>query len=343
MIRFVGEKVRVPLHLPNGDLSVVEVELRQDPLSGEQCRITPRRPATRLKRRHARDSADGPPVETGPCPLCPDKLRTRTPRLDPAIFDEERLRKGEAVLLPNLYPYGRWSAVVSLTETHWVPLEDYTIGQYTNGLGVAVDYAKALVRAGHGPWVSITQNHLPTSGATLLHPHLQVHVDERPNNFFSRVSHAAARHRERDREDYFEALVDAERGGDRWISEEDGLAWLSPFVPRGFFEFWALLPSKRSLFALAPTEIEALSAGLCSIFAFYRTLGWDAFNLALCTHEAPESELPVWLRVLLRGRFSSYARSDVSFHEKLLEEMSLSVSPEESAQLYRSYLDGKSL
>ena len=340
MIRFVREKIQVPLHLPEGITALVDVELRRDPLCGEQCRITPRRPSTRLKGHRTGSSEAGPPVESSPCPLCPAAVKDSTPRLDPAIFAEERLRRGEAVLFPNLYPYGRWSAVVALTHAHWVALDEYSARQYADGLGVAIEYAKALIEAGHGPWVSITQNHLPTAGATLLHPHLQVHVDERPNNFFARVSAAAARHRERENEDYFEALLAAERGGDRWIAESDRVAWLSPFAPRGFFEFWALLPSERSLFGLTAGELDALSQELCSSFAFYRRLGWDAFNLALCTHEAPESDLPVWLRVVLRGRFSSHARSDVSFHEKLLEEMSMSISPEEYTRLYRGFRDG---
>jgi UDPglucose--hexose-1-phosphate uridylyltransferase len=338
MIRFIADKIPVPLYLADGREQRVEVELRRDPLSGEQCRITPRRPSTRPARKGAREDAPaGPPVEGRPCPLCPDAIAGATPRLDPGIFATERLRRGEAVLFPNLFPYGRWSAVIALTEAHWLSLEHYTAAQYADGIRVALDYADALIPRGHGPWLAITQNHLPTSGGTLLHPHLQVHVDETPNNFFARASEAARRHRELEGEDYFEALVAAERDGERWITERDGVNWLCPFAPRGFFEFWAMLPGKRSLRGLTTGEIAALSEELVQIFAFYRHLGWDAFNLAITANEDPASDLPVWLRVVLRGRYSAYARSDVSFHEKLFEELSLSMSPEESAGLYRAF------
>jgi UDPglucose--hexose-1-phosphate uridylyltransferase len=339
MIRFDAETIEIPLHFEEGRSSLVEVQLRRDPLSGEQCRITPRRPSTRPKdgARTAGGERRSPPAERGPCPLCSDQIAHSTPRLDPAIFTSERLERGEAVLFPNLYPYGRWSAVIALTEAHWVPLDDYQPEHYVDGLSLAIDYARHLMNAGHGPWLSITQNHLPTSGGTLLHPHLQVHVDERPNNFFARVGPAAADFRRREGVDYFDALVATERGGERWITEDGGPAWLCPFAPKGYFEFWALVPDKRSVFALEPAEIAALAKELCSIFGFYRGLGWDAFNLALCTHEAPGSDSPVWLRVVLRGRFSAYARSDVSFHEKLLEEISLSMSPEDCATYYKGY------
>jgi galactose-1-phosphate uridylyltransferase len=330
LITFDRHEIRIPLHLPEG-VREVTVELRRDPLSGEQARVTPRRPVTRLA---GETKLRELPAEPGPCPLCPEHVHTLTPRLDPSVFPEPHLARGEATLFPNLFPYGRWSAVVALTTAHLVPLDTYTATQYVDGLLLARDYAARLAAAGEGgPFVGVTQNHLPTSGGTLMHPHLQVQVDERPNNFFARALAGLARHRAACGTAFFDELVaEEERLGERFIGWNDDLALLVPFAPRGFAEVWMVFPRLRSLNDLDEARAETLAAEIVTVLGVYRALGWNAFNLALTAHEAPGSDLPLWCRVVLRGRFGPFARSDVSFHEKLFEELSTSVAPEATAE-----------
>ena len=334
MIVFDRQEIRVPLHLAEGTREVT-VELRRDPLSGEQARITPRRPVVKL-------SGETPlgelPPEPGPCPLCPEHVHTLTPRLEPRVFAEPRLARGEAVLFPNLFPYGRWSAVIALTSAHLVPLEAYTAAQYADGLRLARDYAARLAAAGEGgPYVGVTQNHLPTAGGTLLHPHLQVQVDEHPNNFFERTLEGLARHRREHGTAFFdELLAEEERRGERFIGRRDDLCLLVPFAPRGFAEVWLLFPALRSLDQLDDARATALATEIVTVLGEYRRLGWNAFNLALTACALPGADLPLWCRLVLRGRFGPFARSDVSFHEKLFEELSTSVAPEVTAQRLRA-------
>jgi len=334
LIRFERHEIKVPLHLPDGVREVV-VELRRDPLSGEQARVTPRRPVGRLS---GETRLDEVPPEPGPCPLCPEHVRDLTPRLEPGVFPEARLQRGEAVLFPNLYPYGRWSGVIALTREHLVSLDAYTVAQYTDGLLLAREYALRLGQAGAGgPYVGITQNHLPTSGGTLLHPHLQVHVDEHPNNFFERVLGGLARHREQYGTPFFDELVAEEhRLGERFVGTRDDLTVLVPFAPRGFAEVWLLFPALRTLDQLDDARAAALATEIVFVLGVYHALGWNAYNLALTACSRPDSDLPLWCRVVLRGRFGPFARSDVSFHEKLFEELSTSVAPEVTAERLRA-------
>jgi galactose-1-phosphate uridylyltransferase len=337
VIVFDRHEIVVPLHLPEG-VREVTVELRRDPLSGEQARVTPRRPVSRLA---GETRLQEVPAEPGPCPLCPEHLPTLTPRLDPRVFPERHLERGEATLFPNLYPYGRWSAVIALTTAHLVPLDAYTVAHYTDGLLLAREYAARLAVAGEGgPFVGVTQNHLPTSGGTLMHPHLQVQVDERPNNFFDRVQAGLVRHRTAHGSAFFDELVaEEERLGERFIGWNDDLALLVPFAPRGFAEVWMVFPGLRSLGDLTEPRAAALASELVTVLGVYRALGWNAFNLALTADERPGSDLPLWCRVVLRGRFGPFARSDVSFHEKLFEELSTSVPPEMTAERMRAARD----
>lgn len=333
MIVFERREILVPLHLPDG-VRELKVELRRDPLSGEQCRVTPRRPTVRLA---GETRLQELPAEAGPCPLCPQHVHTLTPRLDPTVFAEPRLGRGEASLFPNLFPYGRWSAVIALTSAHLVSLEDYTAAHYADGLLLARDYAARLAEAGEGgPYVGVTQNHLPTAGGTLLHPHLQVQVDAEPNNFFHRVHDGLARHRAAHGTAFFDELIaEEERRGERFIGWRDDLALLVPFAPRGFAEVWMVFPRLRSLDDLTEVRARALATEIVTVLGVYRDLGWNAFNLALTADERPGSDLPLWCRLVLRGRFGPFARSDVSFHEKLFEELSTSVAPEVTAERVR--------
>jgi galactose-1-phosphate uridylyltransferase len=336
VINLRSERIRVPLAMPSGERRELEVELRYDPLSGDQCRLTPRRPIVRFRAPHLVEEV---PPEDGVCPLCPENLEALTPHLDPAVFPEPRMRRGEAVLFPNLFPYGRWSGVIALTYEHFVRLDRYTPSHYADGLGLALDYFRALQRAGDpGRYAAVTQNHLPSAGGTLVHPHLQVHFDEKPQNFFRRAKEDLAAHRARWGRAFFDELIEEEaRRGERWLGEEGGVHLMVPFCPRGFAEFWLVAPGLRSLNHVTEGHLEVLARRVTELLGFYHTLGWNSFNLALCTVEEPGHDFPLWCRVVLRGRFGHYARSDISFHEKLLEEFAFSVSPEETAVRYRKH------
>ena len=337
MIRFEREPIDIPLRLADGAQTTVRVELRRDPLSGEQGRITARRPI----RRPSRDAAALPPLPPADgCPLCRANIDRLTPELDAQVFAEPRLRRGEATIFPNLFPYGRWSAVLPFTRDHFVPIEGYAISQFTDALCLAGEYARALQREDPSlHYVAVTQNHLPTSGATIIHPHLQVQVDPRPSNWFSRTERGLARHHDETGRRFFSDLVDEERErGERYVHQRDELHVLTPFVPRGFHELWLLLPERRGPERLDEHAAGLLSRELCAVLGFYHAMGGNAYNLALTTTRGLEVDLPLLARVVVRGRFAPYARSDVSFHEKLLEETALSFPPEETARRYRAYL-----
>jgi UDPglucose--hexose-1-phosphate uridylyltransferase len=337
MIRFERELIDVPLRRADGATSSVRLELRRDPLSGDQGRITARRPI----RRPSGDAAALPPLPPPDgCPLCQANIDRLTPELDPRVFSQPRLRRGEATIFPNLFPYGRWSAVLPFTHEHFVPIEGYTTAQFADALCLAGEYARALQREDPSlHYVAVTQNHLPTSGATIIHPHLQVQVDPRPSNWFSRAERGIARHYDETGRSFFPDLVAAEQEhGERYLHQRDDLHVLTPFVPRGFHELWLLLPERYGPEDLDEGVAGLLAEELCAVLGFYHFMGGNAYNLALTTTRGLTRDLPLLARVVVRGRFAPYARSDVSFHEKLLEETALSFPPEETAKRYKAFL-----
>jgi hypothetical protein len=61
------------------------------------------------------------------CPFCADRLESQTPRFPPTLSREGRIRRGEAVLFPNLFAYSQFSSVsVYSPDLHYLPLERMT-------------------------------------------------------------------------------------------------------------------------------------------------------------------------------------------------------------------------
>ena len=112
---------------PTRDFAVqrTEVEVRWDPLTGHTSRVlgVPRGlmpPNEEDLEAIARKTADG-------CPFCGDRLEARTPRFPADLHPEGRMRRGQAVLFPNLFAYSRFSAVsVYSPDLHYLPLGQMT-------------------------------------------------------------------------------------------------------------------------------------------------------------------------------------------------------------------------
>ena len=101
------------------------IEYRFDPLTGEQSRINPER-AERLKQAESdirlKEIIDKS-KET--CVFCPERIEENTPRFPEAICKEGRIRIGETVVFPNLNPFGENHAVGTLSEGHFLDLDEF--------------------------------------------------------------------------------------------------------------------------------------------------------------------------------------------------------------------------
>ncbi len=53
------------------------------------------------------------PQIKGFCPFCREQKNRATPKFTPEVLPEGRLARGEALLVPNLFPYDIYSAVLS--------------------------------------------------------------------------------------------------------------------------------------------------------------------------------------------------------------------------------------
>src|SRR5690606_4590335 len=117
-------------------------------------------------------------ARTGFCPFCADTIETATGVFDPAITAEGRIRRGSAVVVPNVMAYSEFSSVgLYDTQSHFLDLPELTPQRVGDLLEALTDYTRDV----HGVrpmWSSLNANYLPPSGSSLIHPHAQSAHDD---------------------------------------------------------------------------------------------------------------------------------------------------------------------
>jgi UDPglucose--hexose-1-phosphate uridylyltransferase len=157
-----------------------EVEVRWDPLTGYAARLV--QAAAALLAPSSFDLEAFAARTQEACPFCTERIEQATPKLPREIHSAGRIRRGGAVLFPNLLTYSQYSAVgVYSPALHYLPLAAMTPRLVTDNLAVHVDFIMAVAAADpNAAWASINANHMLPSGSSLFHPHLQGIVDSQP-------------------------------------------------------------------------------------------------------------------------------------------------------------------
>ena len=281
----------------------VAVEVRWDPLLGHAARLLPAGSIPPP----ARHDLDALAAETrASCPFCADALERETPRFPWG----DRIRRGEAVLFPNLVPYAKWSSVsVYSPDRHRLALDEITQPLLADNLAVQAEFGR---RAGEA-WFSVNANHLPPSGSSVFHPHLQGAASPVPSTVQRQLADAPVAE-----------YVALERDGERHIASSGGVDWYASFAPGGIGEVRAFALERELDDALA----DELARGLVVVLQVYAELGFESFNFAL-------TGPPPTLRVVARAYFGPSRRSDVMWSERLHGDVATDLAPERLAALVR--------
>ena len=312
------------------------LQVRTDPLTLRQCRITASRA---LANERGTEKLFQPPVtdlDESKCPFCPGNLEKMTPRLNPQISAHRRLITNKSILFPNLFPYTEWSAVSLFDNIHHVEIGTATRASYRDSFINCSDYLTRVNKADpQAVFMSITQNHLPGAGGSLVHPHLQVHATRQISN-----NHRILKKRSKDYEKkhntcLVSALLESEKkSGERYIGRTGIWEWIAAFAPSGFYEIWGIAKSEPSLLIPDKKRVwQDLAEGVLNTQRLYRSLNRNAYNLNLLSTE--DGRKPPCLKVSLTAR-SSYApwvRSDFTGFEIASGEMATFTLPESTVLL----------
>ncbi len=287
-------------------------EIRRDPLTGRSSRIldmgfTAERPDVNGMVERFRSGFN---------PFARERRDEVTPKFMEEVegIPGGRLARGEALVVPNLFPYDRYSAVTVLSNADFVPLDGFSEGLLVDAFEADMEYLRR-VRETDGSscrHYSINWNYMPLAGGSLVHPHHQLIASPVPTNYLKDVeaglaAYAGGR--------YFGDLVEAEKGGERWVGHEGGISWLTGFAPMGHIDVLGIFTGRSSLFELTGEDLVALSRSLLRIFSYLGNEGFASFNFALYGLEGAEG-FEVHCRLSPRFLLSNtLGTSDINYFE----------------------------
>ncbi len=339
MLRFEQETFCSRIVLPDGRIADRPIEVRTHPITGRTCRITYSRGE---EREPGAESLPEPPPSAGDhgaCPFCRALLATHTPRLAPELCPGGRMTRGLSTLFPNLFPYGRYSAVSLFDDGHFVEIGTAGLQSYTDSFLNCRDYLlRVLAYDPAAVFMAVTQNHLPSAGGSLLHPHLQVQADRMAANHQRFLASRARSHRKRSGTRLFSDYLALEkRAGRRLIGATGAWQWLAAFAPEGFFEIWGILPGVTSLRQASQDHWSDLARGVLSTQQFYRALGRNGYNFGLLLLEDGSDALELRAVLTVRPNYAPWERSDFTGCEVMLGDMATFSAPESTAEGARGF------
>ncbi|MDD1671883.1 MAG: galactose-1-phosphate uridylyltransferase [Methanomicrobiales archaeon] len=296
------------------------LQYRRDTVTGISCRIS----SERIKR-----GIDQIPAVTyipEGCPFCPGRVEQVTP----TFADGSRIIHGESVTFPNLFPFAAWHTVTVITREHAV--ERFTRQQLVDALTGQVE---SLLP--HQGYASINWNFLPSSGASLAHPHLQGMVDRYPSARVRCYLEGAGKYQEEWGRPYWTDFREHERDSDRYLFGDD-ILWVANAVPVGEREVLGVLPG-ATLGEFAAV-IPRCADGILAVIDLYRSLGTYAFNMSLFFDARQGSDFSAFCSMIARINPNAASLSDSSFMERLHIEPLILTSPEELAAQYRKGYGG---
>ena len=339
-LMFERQSVSAKYIEPSGTIAERLIEIRTNPITGRTCRIS----FSRIDEKEPGTASLPPPpppdaTDKSQCPFCRPQVYSKTPQLHPDLCTTGRLVQGESLLFPNLFPYGSYSAVSLFDNTHFVEIGNASAEAYANSLLNCSQYLALIIdQDPEAVYMAITQNHLPSAGGSLIHPHLQINADRLPANHQRILLQRANDFYDQSGDHLFSAYLNNEKTeGTRYIGATGSWQWMAAFAPEGFFEIWGILPQKTSLQQLAASDWLDLACGILNTQRFYRSLHRNGYNLGLLVVETPSSRLEVRVVIMVRSNYAPWVRSDHTGFEVMLGDMTTFNAPEQTARQARPF------
>ena len=277
------------------------------------------------------------------CPFCPESVKTKTPMFTQEFLKEGRIFVDDAVGVPNLLGHAERSVLVILSREHHLKLKDFTSKMIFNGFKVGLTYLKRLSE--FEPSISFpvfVYNCLPPAGSSILHPHMQVLVRDRPFYLVKLLIEKSQAYYESNKSSFWSDLVCEERGGERYLFESNVVEWLVPFAPlRGLNEVQAIVRDRSNFLELSDGEWMGLAEGMSKILRFYHREGYVSFNVVLLSGPMAEhlDYFDVNLRMISRPGIQALSFTDAWALPYLLWDGEAVEEPEEFAERLKAFME----
>ncbi|MFQ5800309.1 MAG: hypothetical protein ACE5HH_01135, partial [Candidatus Hydrothermarchaeales archaeon] len=317
------------------------IEHRKDPLTGKWSRINIQR-SERVKQAQGKsDYSELLQSSVKNCFFCPENIDKNTPRFNPDLIPEGFITRGETRVFPNLFPFARYHAVATVTQKHFLRVEEFEKKQIEDTLLASLEFCRAVhSKDKKTGFITFNWNHLFPSGASILHPHVQITLDSRPTYMTKILIDASREYLKRTGRSYWDDLVKEEKKlKERYIGKIGGITFLASYSPFGNNEVLIIFDDKSSFTYLEAEEVSDLSLGIVKILKGYEAMGVESFNLT--TYSGPvEGDVDGFnlnMRFVSRPPPQPYYTSDFGFMEGLHFERVIEGLPEDVAGVMRRF------
>lgn len=327
--------------LKDYQVDVQKIEARTDPLTGfvsfvrrgRQFWSSMYRTDEEVLQRLAKQTEEN-------CVFCPHRIETSTPKFLPEFIPEGRLRMGEAILFPNLFPHKACSAIIVITRRHFLRLNEFSESMLFDALLLADQFLRRAYELKGLEYAEIGGNFLYPSGSSVVHPHIQVILSKVPYSLIKLYEEKALSFYEKEGRNYWDVLVQKERDlGERFVGQIGDVALFTPFAPTREDEVDGVVQGKSNFLEFSEQNWRDIAKSISKVLLAYHHKGLSTFNYALfsgplgkhCPH------LCSGIKIVSRSSVQTYPVSETWFANCLLLEGLAVEPPEDVANYMRSY------
>jgi UDPglucose--hexose-1-phosphate uridylyltransferase len=277
------------------------------------------------------------------CPFCPESVRTKTPMFTKEFLAEGRIIEGDSVVVPNLLGHAERSVLAVLGQEHHLQLKDFTVKLFLDGFRGGMRYLNRLSEVDASARFPVfVFNYLPPAGSSIFHPHMQILARDRPFYLVELLLEKSKEYYEKNGSSFWRDLVAAEKNGERYLSDVNGVEWLVPFAPlRGLNEVQAVVEGKSSLKELNDGEWQGLADGLTRVLKFYHNQGYVSFNVILMSGPLDEhlEYYDVNMRIVSRPGVQQFCFTDAWAVPYMLWDGEAVEEPERFAEKLKAFFE----
>ncbi|MBN1455462.1 MAG: hypothetical protein JW945_04345 [Methanomicrobia archaeon] len=340
-ITFRRECKTVEVQAADGTTMRYELEYRWDPLTARLSVLCPhlREKWTEIYR--VRDEswlAELIAASTTNCPFCRPLIDQVAAKFAPDQLDEETIRVDDVRVFPNLFPRTDFEAVITSPEVHHLPLNECQPALLSRFLQAALDcIKKAHNKNAQLRYPVIGGNYLPPAGASLIHYHMQLSMQQYPFEAVRELIEASEQYAKQESGNFWVDLMAVNQ--DREIVRSGDVYWYAPFAPSGFCEVRAIV-TKPSFRTFTAEDVKSLANGLAAVLQYYGDHGFAAFNFILYSGRMVSGNAGFLsgLQILARPNpRPNYLNIDSWYMPLLLRQAIVLERPEELARALRDY------
>ncbi len=323
-----------------------EIEYREDPLTGSKCLINIKR-AQRAKQAQTA-TAISEIITKGTregCFFCPEHIENETPKFPADICAEGRIKRGECTVFPNLFAFSEYHAVATLSQAHFLDLDQFTQPILVDNMMACQEWMLAVHSQNkYAKWPMYIWNHMPPSGASMVHPHVQTLIREAPTTMQEHMLVKSEEYFNSNGLSFWKELAQKEKDiGERYIYANDSLALVASYAPRGFREIQFIFNNAFSYTDLNEKQIQDFAYAIVKVLEGYKQMGVGSFNLNMFSGPIGEETdyYSLNAKMISRPFPQGVYSSDTGPFERLQDEWVIEFLPEDIAENMRGVFEIK--